>query len=340
MVKGNKKAVYAALIGNFLIAIFKLFTGFISNSSTMIAEGFHSFSDVGNQILLIIGINKSQKRADKKHQFGYGKVQFFYAFLVAMLLFTTAGILSFREGILKLLNPEPIEHITLIFITLAVAFIIESYALYTAYKELKEEMKENELTSYIKAIKDSKDPIILAVIFEDSLALGSIVIAVISITLAYLLNNPIFDAIGSILIGIILMFFAFILASETKKLLIGESVSENKQQELSEAITNVKEVNKLMDLRTMHLGPDNVMVTAEVNIENNLTTNQVENVIDKIEKNIKKIIPKSLCYIHAEGNKVSFRCKTTSTKKNKKKTLKNKNKSKKITKHQKTNIYK
>ncbi|OGI64732.1 hypothetical protein A2642_02795 [Candidatus Nomurabacteria bacterium RIFCSPHIGHO2_01_FULL_39_10] len=298
---GSKKVVYAALVGNLAIAIFKIIAAILGNSSAMLAEGYHSLSDTINQVLLLIGIHKSTKRPDNKHPYGYGKVQFFYAFLVAVLIFSIAGVLSLREGIHKLLNPEPLHNLTLIFIALAIAFVFESYALYIAYKELREEMKEENIPTLYQAIKESKDPTVLTVVFEDSLALLSIIIASLSIAAAYFLNNPIYDAIGSLVIGTLLMVFAVLLAYETKKLLIGESVTDNKKQEIIRAISSIPQVNDILDLRTMHLGPEQVIITTEVNLNQHLTTKQVEKAIDNIEHNLKKVFPKSICYIEAGG---------------------------------------
>ena len=262
---------------------------------------YHSFSDTINQVLLLIGISRSTRSPDKKHPFGYGKVQFFYAFVVAMLIFGVAGGLSIREGIHKLLFPEPVEHVLLIYISLGIAFFFETIALHTAYKELRAEMKEEGITNILKAVRESKDPTILTVVFEDTLALVSVIIAAVSVSLSYYLHNSVFDAIGSLIIGVALMIFALLLAVETKKLLIGESVSESKQQKILAAIKQVQEVKEVIDLRTMHLGPKQVIVAAEVNIDDTLTTNQVEKVIDSIEQNIRKIVPQSYCYVEAEG---------------------------------------
>lgn len=305
--RDNKKAIYAALVGNCLIACFKLVAAIFTKSSTMLAEAYHSFSDTGNQILLLIGINQSQKKSDRTHPFGYGKEQYFYAFMVAMLLFGVAGVLSVQEGVRKLFNPEPISHLPLIFAVLAFAFVVELYAFLIAYKELKKEMREEKFKGVYDAIKNSKDPAVLTVIFEDSLALTSIIIAAISIGLTYYLKNPIFDAVGSIIIGALLMIFAVALANETKKLLVGEAVSDSKREKIVEAIMSNQEVNEIVDLRTMHLGPEEVMVTAEINIQDGLKTDDAEKVIDNIEAKIKEVLPKSRLYIELEGPSTSYK---------------------------------
>ncbi len=299
--EGSKKAVYAALFGNLAIAIFKFIAAFMGNSSAMLAEAYHSLSDTGNQILLLLGLKRSEKKPDKLHPYGYGKAQFFYAFIVAMLLFGVAGVLSVREGIHKFSNPEPLQHLTLIFVALGVSIIFEILSLRVAYKEFKEAMEEEKFDNIFQAIKESKDPTLLTVVFEDSLALLSLIVATIAIALTYFLDNPLFDALGSVIIGIFLMVFSIALAYEVKKLLIGEGVSERKREELLRAILEVKQVKQVVDLRTMHLGPEEVLVTVEVNLEKKLHTKEIEKVIDKIDAQVHKILPKAKCYVEVES---------------------------------------
>ncbi len=296
---GAKKAVIAALIGNLAITIFKFVAAILGRSSSMLAEAYHSLSDTFNQVLLLIGIARSSKKPDRLHPYGYGKVQFFYAFIVAMLLFGGAGILSLREGIIKIFHPEPLLHLPLIITSLVFGFFFDLYSLYLGMRELREEMKESDHKNIFQAMKESKDPTVLAVIFEDSLAMLSVLIAGLSIFLSHIFKNPLFDAVGSIVIGTLLMTFAVILAVEIKKLLVGEAVSEKKHAELLHAISKAKYVNQIVDLKTMHLSPEQVMVTTEVNLEDGLTTNQVERTIEIIEKNIKRVFPKAICYTEA-----------------------------------------
>lgn len=299
----SKKAVYAALFGNLLIAIAKLIAAILGKSATMLAEAYHSFSDVGNQILLLIGLAQSKKEPDSSHPFGYGKEQFFYSFVVAMLLFGIAGILSLQEGIHKLLNPEPMHNLTLIFVVLGISVFFELIAFTIAYKELKHEMKRNHYRNIYVTMKETKDPTLLTVMFEDGLALASILIAALSISLAYFTHNPIYDALGSIIIGVMLMICALMLAAETKKLLVGESVCDSDKERITKAIMEISEVNEIVDLRTMHMGPNEVMLAAELNIKDGLTTDQAEGIIDKVEDNIKRSMPRTKlnCFIELEG---------------------------------------
>ncbi len=300
MASGTSKAVYVALAGNFFIAIFKFIAAFFSGSSSMLAEGYHSISDTLNQVFLLVGISKSKQPPNKLHPYGHGKEQFFWAFVVSMMIFGIAGVLSFREGYHKLLHPEPLEYVWLTFIALGLALIFEGTSLFLAGNELKKQMKKEKMRNIIAAIKHSKDPTVLTVIFEDSLALISIFIAGTAIGLSYYTGNPVYDAIASLIIGGLLMIFSVVLASETKHLLIGESISKYKRNKIIKKIEALKEVNEIIDFRTMHLGPEETLVTMEVNLKDNLLTDDAEKVIDKIEAKVNATLKNAKCYVELE----------------------------------------
>lgn len=302
MQQESKKAVLAALFGNFGIAVFKLVAALMSGSSSMLAEGYHSVSDTFNQVLLLYGLKRSRKGPDERHRFGHGKEQFFWSFMVALVLFGVAGILSIREGYHRVLNPEPIQHIGLSYLAILVGFIFESYAFRIAVKNLKREMKAEKHKNIIDGIKHSMDPITLTVVFEDALALTGLFIAAVAITLTYFTGILIIDAIASILIGILLMIFAVFLAMETKKLLLGEAVTPLKRKKILHAVSTFSEVKKIISLKTMHFSPDEVLVTIEINYKDNLVLNELEEINDRIEKKIKEIIPNAKIYLEPENN--------------------------------------
>ena len=297
----SKKAVLAALLANFGIAVFKLVAALLSGSSSMLAECYHSVSDTFNQILLLYGLKKSQKAPDEHHRFGYGKEQFFWSFMVAIILFGVAGTLSIREGYHKYLNPEPIHRIGLAYLAIAVAFIFESYALSIAVKNIKKEIKAEQHKNIIEAIKHSKDPVTLTVLFEDSLAISGLLIAAVAITLTHFTGILIIDAIASILIGALLMVFAVFLAFETKKLLVGEAVTPMKRKRILKALDSFGEVKEIISLKTMHLSSDEVLVTLELNYRDDLIVDELEELNDRIEKKIKEIIPNAKIYLEAEN---------------------------------------
>lgn len=298
---GSKKAVIAALLGNLGIAIFKLFAALISHSSSMLAESYHSFSDTLNQVLLLYGLKRSRKVPDERHRFGYGKEQFFWSFIVAIILFGIAGTLSIREGYHKLLNPEPVSHIGLAYLAIAVAIIFETYAFSLAVKNIKREMKREQHRSILEGIKHSKDPTTLTVLFEDALALTGLLIVAVAIALVHLTGILIIDAIASILIGVLLMIFASFLAFETKKLLVGEAVTPLKRRKILKTVNSFDEVRKIISLKTMHLSMDEVLITLEINYRDDLIVDELEKVNDRIEKSIKEIIPRAKIYLEAEN---------------------------------------
>ncbi len=302
MQRESKKAVIAALVANLFIALFKLAAALLSRSSSMLAESYHSFSDTLNQVLLLYGLKRSQKPADVDHPFGHGKAQYFWSFVVAMLLFGIAGTLSVREGYHKIFNPEPIQRIGLAYLALAVAALFESYALHIAIRSIQAEKRAEEHSSFLEAVKHSKNPIILTVLFEDSLALAGLIIAAAAITIVHFTGLLIVDAIASMVIGILLMIFALFLAYETKNLLVGESVTPRKRNLLLKAISSFTEVERVISLKTMHLGPDEVLVTVEINYNDDISVGDMESLNDRIENRIKEIIPNAKIYLEAENN--------------------------------------
>jgi cation diffusion facilitator family transporter len=301
MQEGSKKAVIAALFGNLAIAIFKYIAALFSGSASMLAEAYHSTSDTFNQVLLLYGLKKSKKPPDKLHPFGHGKEQFFWSFMVAIFLFGIAGILSVREGYHKLQHPEPLSHLGLTYLALGVSVFFETIALRMAIKSIKAEMRAEEHRNFFAAIKHSKDPTTMTVLFEDSLALMGLVIATVAITLVHLTGNLTIDAIASIIIGVLLMVFALFLANETKKMLVGEAVTPRKREQILGCLESCDEVDRIVSLKTMHLSPDEVIVAAEINYRSDITVDELEVLNDRIEKSIKEVIPNAKVYLEAEN---------------------------------------
>jgi len=301
MEQKSKKAVLAALFGNLGIALFKLVAALLSRSSSMLAESYHSFSDTLNQVLLLYGLKRSQKEPDERHRFGYGKEQFFWSFMVAIILFGVAGVLSIREGYHKFQHPEPISHIGLAYLAIGVGLVFESIALRFAIKNLLREMKEEQHCNFLETMKCSKDPTTLTVFVEDSLALTGLLIAAVAITLVRLTGVLIIDGIASIVIGVLLMLFALFLAFETKKLLVGEAVTPLKRRRILKAVKSFDEVKEIISLKTMHLSSEEVLVTMEINYEDDLIVDELEKLNDRIEGKIKQIIPNAKVFLEAEN---------------------------------------
>ena len=296
----SKKAVIAALIANLCIAIFKFAAALISGSSSMMAEAYHSVSDTFNQVLLLIGLKSSRKKPDAGHPFGHGQNQFFWSFMVAIILFAVAGGLSIKEGYHKLLHPEPITKVWLAYLAIAVAVIFESVALRMAIRSIKAEMKKEKHENFFRAIRDSKDPTTLTVLFEDSLALAGLGIAAVAIALVQITGALIIDAIASIVIGTLLMVFAFFLAVETKKLLIGESMSSLKRTQIIESVNFFDEVERVIRLKSMHLSSDDVLIVIEIEYRDGLVVEELEKINNRIETRIKEIIPNARVYLELE----------------------------------------
>jgi len=301
MAHQSKKAVIAALFANFGIAIFKFVAAAFSGSSSMLAEGYHSLSDTLNQVLLLYGLRRSKKPPDSEHPFGHGKEQFFWSFVVAMILFGVAGTLSILKGWHKVLHPEPLSHLWLIYLAIVVGLCFDGYALWIAVKSIKQEMREEGHTTFIEAVRKSKNPKVLTVLFEDSLAMVGLLIVAAAVALVRLTGFAILDGLASILIGVLLMSFALFLAFETKELLLGEAVTRNKRRAIFSILKGFPEVHKVISCKTMHLGADEVLVALELDYDDGLTIAQLEELNDRIEVEVMKIIPEAKVYLEAEN---------------------------------------
>jgi cation diffusion facilitator family transporter len=295
---GSKKAVYAALFGNLGVAISKFIAAIFTGSAAMWAEAYHSASDTFNQILLLFGMKTSTKAASYQHQFGYGRDLFFWSFIVATMLFGISGILSLENGASSLLHGNyKIENVQVSYIILIIAFGFEANALRIALKQFTKGIKGRgeKITpsSMISEFKESKDTVILTIIVEDSAALLGIAIAAIGILLSDITGNSVYDGVASLLIGSILMFFAFFLAKENRGLIIGESITSREYKRIVKSINEIPEVNRLISMRTMHLGPEDILIGIQVNLIDNLDTDKIELVTDAVEQRIMEIVPKA-----------------------------------------------
>ncbi len=303
----DKKVIYAALIGNSAIAVMKFIVASISGSAAMLAEGFHSAADSGNQIMLLIGHARSGKPPDEKHPFGYGKELYFWAFVVAVSIFFVGAALSIYEGINKLLHPEPVKSLFLSLVVLGLAMVFEAYPWWIAFSEARSIREGKGYSSLMDMAVRSKNPTIMVVLFEDSAALVGLLIAAVGITLAYTTKMSIFDAIASILIGVVLLVLALFLARETKELLIGESAGRRDREKIHQTICSMPEISQCGSLLTMHLGPDDILVNIDVEFVDDLSTDEVEAAIDRIESRVKEAVPSATkIYIEAKAIKKKF----------------------------------
>jgi len=297
MPKIKNAAVTAALAGNCLVAAAKLIAAVSTGSSAMLAESLHSLADTGNQVLLLVGISRSRRPADEEHPFGYGKERFFWAFLVAVTMFFVGAVMSVYKGVAGMLHPRPLENTAVNYAVLAASVFFEGFALRTAYREFKRHRR----AGLLRDLHEAKDPSTLTVLFEDSAALTGIALAALGIFLSQKLGTPVYDALASVLIGLVLAVVAFFLARETRALLIGESASRHDRRRIAAAVRQVPEVSALMDLLTMHIGPDEILVNLNINFRDGLDTDRLEQVIDEVEKRIRQAVPKvGRIFIEAE----------------------------------------
>ena len=288
MKSSSRKVIYAALIGNSLIAVTKFIAALTTGSSAMLSEGIHSVVDTGNQILLLYGLHRSEKPADKKFPFGHGKEVYFWSFVVAILIFAVGAGISIYEGVHHLLNPKLATNPSINYIVIAIAMVFEGGAWYFALREFS---KAKGKRGYIEAVQRSKDPSIFVVLFEDSAAMLGLVVAFIGIWLSQITGMPIFDGAASIVIGLILGGTAIWLAYETKSLLIGESADDEVVLGIRTLAKSFKEIAYVNEVLTMHMGPSFILVNLSVDFNDNVTSKEIEDAIAGLDKAIKQTFP-------------------------------------------------
>ncbi len=306
MTDGSRKAVFAALFANLGIAIAK-FVGFvITGSAGLLAEAAHSVADTGNQALLLLGGRRARREADAEHPFGYGRERYFWAFVVALVLFSMGGLFALYEGISKLRDPHEIESLGVAVGILVFAILLESYSLRTAYKEaLHHKAKGTSWWTYIRTAKQPELPVVL---LEDVGAELGLFFALGGVLLAHFTGEPRWDAVGSIAIGILLVVIAILLAIEMKGLLIGEAATATDVRKIESGLATAPHVQRLISLRTEHLGPDELLVAAKVEFASELSMEQLAGAINDAEEAVRAAVPSArLVYIEPD----IFRATTT-----------------------------
>ncbi len=285
---GSKKVIYAALVGNGLIAVTKFIAASITGSSAMLSEAVHSVVDTGNQGLLLYGIKRSQRPADKKHPFGYGSEVYFWSFVVAILIFGLGAGISMYEGINKLLNPHPIASATINYVVLGLAMIFEGVAWTIAYKEFG---KVRGNFGIMEAVRRSKDPTLFTVLFEDTAAMLGLIVAAVGIFFADQYDVVWADGAASVVIGLVLAGTAALLAYETKGLLIGEAASQTLVDGVRMIVGHEQSILSINELRTMHLAPNEILLALSIDFQDSISAGQVEETIYRLEQQIKSKYP-------------------------------------------------
>ena len=284
MATTGKKTILAALIANLGIAIAK-FVGFaITKSSTMLAEGIHSSADSANQLLLLMGTQRAKREPSSKHPFGYGRERYFWSFVVALILFSLGSLFAIYEGIEKIRHPHALNNASWAIGILIFGIFIESFSFRTAIVEARTIKGES---TWSKFVVRSKQPEIPVVLLEDAGALFGMVIALTAISLVKITGEPIWDGIGTRSIGVLLGVIAIILAREMHSLIIGEAASEKDLSKIVNIIENNSQVAQLVEMRTQHLGPDEILIGVRVAFRENLQTKEIANLINQLEADIR-----------------------------------------------------
>lgn len=284
----STRAILAALAANLGIAVAK-FVGFLfTASSSLLAESIHSVADSGNQVLLLVGGRRARRRPTREHQFGFGRERFFWAFVVSIVLFTLGAAFAVVEGIDKLLHPHQLESPGWAIAILLVAAVLEGGSLRTARREAAPHRGSQSWWSFIRRTKAPELPVVL---LEDSAALVGLAIALVAVVLSAVTGDAVWDGVGTTCIGVLLGVIAAVLAVEMKSLLIGESASEADEAAIRRAIEGADDVSRLIHLRTEHLGPDDILVTAKLEFRPDLTMAELAGVVDAVEARMRAAVP-------------------------------------------------
>jgi len=286
---GGGRAIIAAFLANLGIALAKFVAWFFSGSASMLAEAIHSVADSGNQVLLLVGGRRAKRRADQEHPFGYGRERFVYAFVVSIILFSVGGVFSIYEGVEKLTHPHELDNVWLPLLVLVIAITLESFSLRTAVGESNRIRTKGE--SWIAFVRRAKAPELPVVLLEDVAALTGLAFALLGVGLTAITHNPVFDAVGTLMIGALLVLVAITLGVETKSLLVGEGATAADHERIVAAIGAGGEADRVIHLKTLYLGPDELLVAAKLAFPSDRTLSNVAHDIDAIERRVREAVP-------------------------------------------------
>jgi cation diffusion facilitator family transporter len=285
---GSKKVIYAALAGNLAIAVTKFAAALFTGSSAMLSEGVHSLVDTGNGGLLLYGMHRAARPADRTHPLGHGRELYFWSFIVALLVFALGAGVSFYEGVVHIMAPEPVANAKVNYIVLGLSFLFEGSSWWVALKEFR---KQKGKEGWLQAVQSSKDPSVYTVLFEDSAALLGLIVAFAGILAAELLEMPELDGAASIGIGLILGATAIFLARESKGLLIGEPASPEVQRQVLAIVQQDPAVQRANGVLTVHMGPEEIVAGLSIEFEDHLTAPEIEACVERLEAQLKKEMP-------------------------------------------------
>ncbi|MEU8341028.1 cation diffusion facilitator family transporter [Actinomadura meyerae] len=287
--EGSTRAVITALGANLGIAVTKFVAFALTGSSSMLAEGIHSVADSSNQVLLLVGGKRAGRRATEEHPFGYGRERYIYAFLVAIVLFSLGGLFALYEAWHKISDPHEIKEWQWVPIAvLLVAIVLEGTALRTAVKESN---RSRGRANWVQFVRRSKSPELPVILLEDTGALAGLVFALAGVSLTLATGNGVWDGIGTAAIGVLLAAIAIVLGAEVKSLLIGEAATAEQVREIRRAIVASPDVPELIHMRTMHLGPDELLVAAKIAVDLQDDAREVADAINDAEARIREAVP-------------------------------------------------
>ena len=283
----SSKTVFLALSVNFFIAVVKTIISLITSSSAMFSEAIHSYVDSANQFILWFGIKQSKKTNKKIYPLGRGKEEYYWTLVVAVLIFTIGGLVSLEHGLEALSHPQELKSLYISIIVLTVSIILESYVLYKAVKQLKENKKENK--SIMQLLKESTDGPLIAIVVEDFAATMGLVIALIGTVMSNFTGNPTYDAVSSILIGILLMVSGLFLGYEMKHLITGESISKGNKDKIRKLISKNEKILNVTSLKIISIGPNSYLALISIDYLDNLTDKEIVKLNEELRKGIQDI---------------------------------------------------
>ena len=295
----SKNVIFAALAGNLAIATTKLVAALVTGSAAMMSEAIHSAVDTGNQVILLIGLKRAARPATETHPFGHGLQLYFYTFVVAVLIFGVGAVISILHGIERIQNPEPIQNAWVNYTVLGLSVLFEGASWTVAFKAFN---KERGGRPFFGVIRSSKDPTVFTVLFEDTAALAGLVVALVGVVASHVFNLPLLDGAASVVIGLILAVTAGFLAFESQSLLTGEAADPETRQGIRAIAAGEPGVLGLNDARTMHFGPNEILVALSLDFRDDLTAGDVENTVARLEQKIRAAYPQAgRIYIEAQS---------------------------------------
>ncbi len=291
------RAILYAFLANFGIAIAKSWAAWLTGSGSMLAEAIHSYADTTNQVLLFLGLKQSQRPADKEHPLGYGKLSYFWSFVVAILLFSMGGLFSIYEGVHKLNYPEPLSQLGVAIVVLVLAILLEGMSLFGALREIRKLRGKRSLRLWLKHTRSSE---LVVVLGEDIGAQLGLIFALGFLTLAEITGNPVYDALGSICIGVILIIISAFIAWRIRSLLVGRSAEPDIQDAIAEIIAEQDGIEFVFNTITLQFGPD-TMLAAKIKMRSDMNIGEAVASINNLERELKARVPKlRWCFIEPD----------------------------------------